>query len=248
MIAILALALLQDSPPDKLDKKLPADAVKLIAGAMKEVKAYAAGLKVNGAGQDLAYDGVVKKETASATGAAEVYARQHKYAAKDAAGKYVAPDQMKGDGANAAAAFVNPAMILAEMLAAKPGKKWEADEELDGKKYHVFTADADEKTAAAQAKTLIAKSSELKRFPGLDSKVDPKKSKSSYKVWVSGEDLRVLKIEWLLKPKVDLTGLPVPKGAQDSVDAYQATYTLQLSKWNEELEQKIPPEAEKLLK
>lgn len=248
VIPILAALLLQDAP-DKLDKKSPAEAVKLIVGEFKNVKAWGGQLKVTGAGgADIAYDSVVKKGACGATGAAEVYARKHKYAAKDGDGKFVAPDKIKGQAGAAAAGFVNPAMILEEALAAKPAKKWEADEEVDGKKLKVFTLEAAEQVAVAQAKTLMAKSDELKRYPGLEGRVDAKKTKSSYKVWVSGADLRVVRIEWALEPRLDLSGLPVPPGAQDQVDNFKATYALTLGKYNEELELKIPPDAEKLIK
>lgn len=248
-VALVLVLLLQDPPADKLEKKTPAEAVKLVLGELKAVKAWGGSLKANGGpGGELAYEVVVVKDACGATGGAELFARKHKYAAKDSGGKFVAPDKIKGQEGAAAAGFVNPAMILEEALAAKPAKKWEADEEVDGVKLRVFTLEADEKTAVAQAKTLMAKSDELKRYPGLESRLDAKKSKSTYKVWVNGADLRVSKIEWTLAPKIDLTGLPVPPGAQDQVDAFKGLYVLALGKWNEELELKIPPEAEKLLK
>ena len=259
--ALLAISVLAAAPPQdrggaratpgdgKLKGKNPKAALAMAKKGMKKAGGYHVKLKVAARDQNLEYTCMVraKEVLAKLEGAAEVYAKQHKYAAKNDAGEYVRPSEIGGEAGGSAAAAVNPQMVLLELLKSKPAAKWEADEALEEIECKVLTAEAPEKIKKMQVEMMVVKIKEAKQY-GLHKRVDAKKSKSTYRVWIGKKDARIYKIAWTLEPKFNLKGLPLPPGAEDQLAGFSAAYTLELSKFGEGIEFAVPKGAAKLIK
>jgi hypothetical protein len=138
-------------------------------------------------------------------------------------------------------------MIVQEFLKSTPGAKWEENEAVGDVGCKVITAEAPENIRKMQVEMAVAKVKEASQY-GLDKRVDAKESKSTYRVWIGVEDLRIHKITWDLEPKFDLKGMPVPAEYAKQLEQFKASYSLELSKYDEEIDFEIPAEAAKLLK
>lgn len=234
----------------KLKGKNPKAALGLADKEMKKLKDFAGKLSgtANDQKVDYACQAIVKGALAKmeGEGGAEVYAKEHKYAAKTSAGDYAAPGDMGGQEGAAAAAAVNPQMIVSEACASEAAKEWGSDDVVGEIECKVLTADAPDKIKKAQIETFLSKVKEAAQY-GLDKRADLKNSVSQYRVWIGKEDLKIHKIEWSLQPKFDLKGLPVPEQYASALENIKADYAFEFD-YAAAVEFAVPKEAEKVMK
>lgn len=232
----------------KLKGKSPKDAVGLAGKEMKKLKSYAGKLSGTANEQKLDYacQAIVKGAVAKMEGGTEVYAKEHKYAAKSSAGDYAAPGDMGGEEGAQAASAVNPQMMLLEALSADVAKEWGPEDAVGDAPCKVLTADAPEKLKKAQIETFLSKVKEAAQY-GLDKRADLKNSVSSYRIYVGKLDLKIHKIEWSLQPKFDLKGLPVPEEYASALENMKADYVFEFD-YVTAVEFAVPKEAEKVMK
>lgn len=232
----------------KLKGKAPKAALGLADKEMKKLESYGGKLSGSANDQQVAYacQVVVKGAQAKMEGGTEIYAKEHKYAAKTSGGDYAAPGDIGGQEGAQAAAAVNPQMILLEALGCDVGKEWSTDDVVGEAECKVLTADAPEKLKKAQIETFLAKVKEAAQY-GLDKRADLKASVSTYRVWIGKEDLKIHKIEWSLQPKFDLKGLPMAEQYASALENIKADYTYEFD-FGAAVEFAIPKEAEKVMK
>lgn len=188
------------------------------------------------------FEGVMKKDVAAVKGSAEVYARGRNYVIR-VGDRYDLATRLRGEEAILAAAFRNPAVMLAEAARLVPGAVYLDDEEVDGKDCKGISLPADARTlkehlaemADLVQKQLTGFARDL--FSGkLTSYLDEKLSTSRFVLWVGKADLLIHKMEWIIETETRQASLP------PGVQPFRVTRrcSVKFSRWDEDLTLDVP--------
>jgi len=235
----------KDKPAADKSKGLSASA--LIGKATAEIqKLKGFHVKITSqSGQNSAnFDGLVKKDGVAVTGAAEVYAKGASSLVKNGS-SYVSPSELdvQAEPGRSAAAFRNPALQLAEIAeAGKAGGELAGDETVGEVEAKVARVSLSRAQKEKLVKELVSKVKLPVPVGDPMQFIDIDKTTADYKLWVSKADLRILKYELHAKPELK-AGLPIPGGGGGGGGGpvnIELTQTVELSKFDEELDWSIP--------
>lgn len=238
MIAALLLAL----------QEAPADAVKAAEAAHKKRKGFAATLVVKPEGAAQTYSGPVRVKDAVAKldgDNADVWCKDHVYAAKSAGGAYKRVNDLDVGERPAAAPAVNPQMIVAEFLRSTPDVKFGGEEKIGDAACKIVTATAPQELRQTQIEVIFDKLAGA-TMGNLAKRLDAAASVSTYRAWIDAKG-GIRKIEWTIEPKISgagISGLGALGGAASK--RLGAVYTLTLGEGDGKLD--VPDEVSALLK
>jgi hypothetical protein len=187
------------------------------------------------------FEGLVKKDFAALTGAAEVYCRGSVYLTRNAKGLYIDPKDLPDENDQLLVGSArNPAVIVADILRFGQAAAFTSEEKLGEIECKVAETWADAPTTEQHIKDAV-KHVRLPREAGMIdvmNLVDKKKSSSSFKVWVGKEDLLFHKIEWTITAFVDKT----KPFTERFPDKYEAKYALDIKDYDKDTEIELPKE------
>ncbi len=205
------------------------------------------------------FEGIQRKEFAAVKGQAEIYVRG-KEMLVNVGGRFDPPDKLEPQDGAAADSFKNPQLLLTDAGKIANGASYANDEVVDGKDCRVIDMLADEghlrqllKEFADQLSAQADRRAQggggggggLGGFGGRggmmrlnEGSFDMKTSVSTYKLWVSKEDLNVMRLEWYLTPKLKPNA--IPKEFQARVGEFQMKVDVLFSKWDEDIPYDIP--------
>jgi hypothetical protein len=188
------------------------------------------------------YQGILRKDFAAVRGSAEIYAKGGEILVRSG-DRFDLLSDLKGQEAALAAGFKNPALLLGEIARLAPAAIYLSDEPVDQKPCKTLSLKADESLVKQHLREFEGRISGVLKSAsgGFDlgrvlSYFDEKGTDSTYRIWVSTEDLLVRKIEWVFKPVLKKDGLP--PGVKPI--PMESLWTLQFSKWDEDVAFDIP--------
>lgn len=248
IVAVLILLGGAHGPGTQADQigrdRAPAVAVKVLAKVQKKKGAAIEETTQLGLSGETTstFEGVLKKDVVAVKGSAEVYARGRIYVIR-VGDRYDLAANLRGEEAVLAAAFRNPAVMLAEAARLVPGAVYLDDEEADGKDCKVISLPADARTLKEHLtemgdlvqKQLTGLARDL--FSGkLTSYLDEKLSTSRFVLWVGKADLMIHKMEWYLETETRQASLP------PGVQPFRVTRrcSVKFSRWDEDLALDVP--------
>lgn len=193
---------------------------------------------------------VENPQTVFATEGVELFRYGKKTAAKNAAGRWVEGEDVRGAPRMAVQLCQPPTVLLQDIMRGAKGKEiayhWEGDAELDGldcaRVVCPMVRKALEKMAETVEEVLESRDDRGDFTPAYVTKG----ATMVYTIWIGREDLRVYRIELDLQGKIDRH-----KGALEDPserDPFTVSYDVVYSRFNEELDFEIPPEVCKLLR
>lgn len=232
---------------DKIGKSPAPEILKKIKGELDKKKGWHCKelLKFPGTGakSEMSGEGIVKKDFVALKGTNEIYSKGPRTLIKDAAEKFVEPKAFSGADAIWPKCYRNPYTLFSnDILRFAVGARWaKSDEMVDGTECKVAETQTDPGTRDDQLKEVMG--TIPPPIAGWDpmSINNPRKSTSAYKVWIGKEDLLIRKIEWVLTMVVDQSkaaGYKFP-------DKIEATWTIEFSNYDEDLDTEIPKEIQK---
>jgi hypothetical protein len=244
--AILAAALLQ-APEDPLAKLKAPQAVAKVREAWAKKKGCAVKLEVTSSlmapemrGVEKAeFDGFVLKDFAVLLGSAEIYARGTEKLIKQDK-EYVEPRKANAKNNRIGTVTRNPAVTLGEVFRFAASAAFGSDEKVGAEECRIIETAADERTIIAQVKELTGNLKSLEAYfvKDMTAVTDKKKSTSAYKLWVSTKTALPVKLEWTLTIAMDKRAIPF--GGDQIPDEIVATYVMEFSKFDAEIEVQVP--------
>jgi hypothetical protein len=243
----LLSAAVQDKNAKSVDRTKGLAAGSIVAkgcDAMKRLKGYHVSIDVKSERYNGRYDGICKGDGAACKGPTlEMFARMTSYLARTSDGRVVAPTQLdvQTEEGKAAAAFRNPAALLAEIQASAAQNPPALKEDEGECRVVVVTLGRAQKEAFM--KEAMSKISLPIPVGNPSQFIDMDKSSGKYTVWVRKSDLRIVKYVFELDGKLK-PGLPLPPGIGNQISG---TTTVENSKFDADLDWEIPKEVQSRL-
>lgn len=244
--AVVALLLLQGKQrdPDKTKGQNPQQILSKAVAAMQKLKGFHFKMDVKSPRATAVYEGIQKGEgSAARSDPQEIFARQTQYLVKTASGKIVPGNELdlNSEDGRKAAGFRNPSQMLRDLQqCASLSPTVKGDEKV---------GDVDCKVIAVGMSVPMKKEAfkEMMNRVKAPVKVDPdpfvdfEKTVCDYTVYVGKTDLRIHRLTFKMVGE-SKGNLPPILPPQYGPDSWKAEMTLDLSKFDQNLDWKIPPE------